>query len=231
MCQLHWPAWPRYLVTHHSGCFCEGLFWVRLTSKSLDSFFLRIGLFVYLILAVLGLCCYAKAFSSCRKWGLGCSCSVRASHCGCFSNCRAPALGGWGSVIATRSLQSTSSIVVVHNLVAVQHVGSSQTRDWTHVPCITRQILNHWASREALNHWTLSKALPFIMWVGLKKQKTHLLWILQLIALDSDCKSARSPAFQPGLWILDSHLHKSISSIHTHPVGSVFLDISIEHCN
>ena len=30
-----------------------------------------------------------------------------------------------------------------------QHVGSSQTRAQTHVPCIGRQILNHWATREA----------------------------------------------------------------------------------
>ena len=34
--------------------------------------------------------------------------------------------------------------------VAPQHVGSSQTRARTHVPCIGRQILNHCATREAL---------------------------------------------------------------------------------
>ena len=34
-------------------------------------------------------------------------------------------------------------------LVAPQHVGSSQTRAWTHVPCIGRQTLNHCATREA----------------------------------------------------------------------------------
>ena len=33
-------------------------------------------------------------------------------------------------------------------LVAPQHVGSSQTRDRTHVPCIGRRILNHCATRE-----------------------------------------------------------------------------------
>ena len=33
-------------------------------------------------------------------------------------------------------------------LIAPQHVESSQTRDWTHVPCIGRWILNHWATRE-----------------------------------------------------------------------------------
>ena len=37
-------------------------------------------------------------------------------------------------------------------LVAPRHVGSSQTRAQTRVPCIGRQILNHCATREAL-HW------------------------------------------------------------------------------
>ena len=35
-------------------------------------------------------------------------------------------------------------------LVAPRHVGSSWTRDQTHVPCIGRWILHHWATREAL---------------------------------------------------------------------------------
>ena len=34
--------------------------------------------------------------------------------------------------------------------VAPRHVGSSQTRARTRVPCISRQILNHCATREAL---------------------------------------------------------------------------------
>ena len=32
-------------------------------------------------------------------------------------------------------------------LVALRHVGSSPTRYRTHVPCIGRQILNHWTTR------------------------------------------------------------------------------------
>ena len=36
------------------------------------------------------------------------------------------------------------------DLVAPRHVGSSQTRARTRVPCIGRQILNHCATREAL---------------------------------------------------------------------------------
>ena len=34
-------------------------------------------------------------------------------------------------------------------LVAFWHVESSQTRNWTHVPCIARQILSYWTTREA----------------------------------------------------------------------------------
>ena len=33
-------------------------------------------------------------------------------------------------------------------LVALQHVGYSWTRDRTQVPCIGRQILNHWTTRQ-----------------------------------------------------------------------------------
>ena len=36
-------------------------------------------------------------------------------------------------------------------LVALQHVGSSWTRDGTHVPCIGKWILNHWATRKIQN--------------------------------------------------------------------------------
>ena len=35
-------------------------------------------------------------------------------------------------------------------LAALQHVGSSWTRDGTGVPCIARWISNHWTIREAL---------------------------------------------------------------------------------
>ena len=36
-------------------------------------------------------------------------------------------------------------------LVAPPHVGSSQTRDGTCIPCIGRWILNHWTTREVPN--------------------------------------------------------------------------------
>ena len=47
-------------------------------------------------------------------------------------------------------------------LVAPRHVGSSQTRDRTRVPCIGRWILNHCATREALNHYFVFQILPLL---------------------------------------------------------------------
>ena len=44
-------------------------------------------------------------------------------------------------------------------LVAPWHVGSSQTRARTRVPCIGRQILNHCATREALSQHNFLKNL------------------------------------------------------------------------
>ena len=41
-------------------------------------------------------------------------------------------------------------------LVALRHVGSSQTRARTRVPCIGRQILNHCATREALQSFSIN---------------------------------------------------------------------------
>ena len=47
-------------------------------------------------------------------------------------------------------------------LVAPRHVGSSQTRARTRVPCIGRQILNHCAIREALIVCTLYIFFPYV---------------------------------------------------------------------
>ena len=62
------------------------------------------------------------------------------------------------SLVAVRGLLiMMTSLVAEHELsswwvvsVAPQYVGnfSSPTRDWTRVPCIRRQILNHWTTRE-----------------------------------------------------------------------------------
>ena len=40
-------------------------------------------------------------------------------------------------------------------LVDLRHVGSSQSKDRTHVPCTGRQILNHWTTTEVLSSYFL----------------------------------------------------------------------------
>ena len=66
-------------------------------------------LFMYLLLVVLGLPCYAWAVSGCSTWGLLSRCSVWASSCDVFSCCRAQALGTQASVDTAGGLNSCGS--------------------------------------------------------------------------------------------------------------------------
>ena len=91
-----------------------------------------------------GLHCYVWTFSPVSKWGLLSSCSVKVSHCGGFSCCRAWAPGrvGFSSCsLRAQELELTS-------LVALWHVVSSWTRNETRVPCIDMQILNYWTTNK-----------------------------------------------------------------------------------
>ena len=85
------------------------------------------------------LCCRPQAFSSCRKKGLLFIAvlgflMVVASHCRTQLQARA-------SVVVAQQLWST-------DLIAPWQVGSSQSKDWTRVPCIDRWILMHCTTRE-----------------------------------------------------------------------------------
>ena len=73
--------------------------------------------------------------------------SMGSGHVG-FSSCGMWAQKLWhtGSVVVARRLSSCGACM---GLVALRHVGSSQARARTHVPCIGRRILNHCATREA----------------------------------------------------------------------------------
>ena len=100
-------------------------------------YFFKKNLFIYLFLAVLGLRFCARAFSSCSKRGP------------LFVAVHGP-LTIVASLVAEHRLQMCRLSSWLMGLVALRHVGSSQTRARTHVPCIGRQILNHCATREAL---------------------------------------------------------------------------------
>ena len=106
-------------------------------------------IFIYLFMVVLGLRCYAWAFSSCSEQGYS-PCRAQASPRSGFS-C-------WGA----RALGAQAQQLRRMGLAALRHVGSSQTRDWTHVPCISRQILNHWTTREAPAHLLLWSEKNFL---------------------------------------------------------------------
>ena len=61
------------------------------------------------------------------------------------------ASGGY-SLVASHRLQSTQAqLLQCTGLVTVENVGSSQSRDQTHILCMGRWILNHWTTREVLH--------------------------------------------------------------------------------
>ena len=77
--------------------------------------------------------------------------------------CKSPFWGAALGFVAARSFSSCGaqassslrllvlgSVVVACGVVAAGHVESSRTRDGTCVPCVGRQILNHWTTREVL---------------------------------------------------------------------------------
>ena len=83
-------------------------------------------------------------FSSCGKratlklrWGFATAVASLVVECGLQ--------GVWASVVAALGLWSIGLIVVAHGYSS-SHIG-----DWTHVSCVGRWILHHWATREVLN--------------------------------------------------------------------------------
>ena len=99
---------------------------------------------MYVCMAVLGLRFCARAFSSCGKRGP------------LFIAVRGPlfiAVRGPLTIAASRcraqAPDAQAQQLWLTGRVAPQHVGSSQTRAQTRVPCIGRQILNHCATKEA----------------------------------------------------------------------------------
>ena len=88
-------------------------------------------------MAVLGLHFCARAFIQLWHAGATLHRGARASHCRGLSCCGAQAPDA-----QAQQLWRTGP-------AAPRHVGSSQTRARTRVPCIDRQTLNHCTTREA----------------------------------------------------------------------------------
>ena len=84
---------------------------------------------------------------------------------------------------------------------ALRHVGSSQTRARTRVPCISMQILNHCATREALWHLTsLTTSFAFFLStrnsflsLPLSQAQTPLLYITQILMFPRSTSQYRFP--------------------------------------
>ena len=99
--------------------------WGRKDSDTTERLHVISYMYIYMILslllslAVLGLLCCTRAFSSC---------GTQASHCGDFS-CEAQALGHQGFGRCGSWALETSSTVARMGLAAPQHMGSSQLRD------------------------------------------------------------------------------------------------------
>ena len=86
------------------------------------------------------------------------------------------------------------------------HMRSSRTRDWTHVPCIGRQILSHWTTREVFS------------WIFILSQVFYLQTEVQAPFMWTSVAIYKSERLPPSLWWL-SGLEKFLGFhwLTTHP--------------
>ena len=63
----------------------------------------------------------------------------------------------WLLLLQSASYGCMASVVVVHRLSCPRHAKSFQTRDQTYIPCIGRQILNHWTTKEVQFYSTFGR--------------------------------------------------------------------------
>ena len=96
------------------------------------------------------LCCCTPLSLAAKSKGYS-SHRVQAAYCSGSSRCRDRLRSVQASVAAAPGLSSTGSVGVQCELRCPWHVGSSQTKDWTHGSCTGRQVLYHWATRDAPN--------------------------------------------------------------------------------
>ena len=114
-------------------------------------------LLIYLFMAALGLRCYTRAFSSCGERGL-LFVAVRGLLIAVASLVAEHGLQAHGlQQLWLAGSRAQAQQWWPTGLVAPQHVGLSQNRARTCVPCIGGRILNHYAAREARNGKLLSQ--------------------------------------------------------------------------
>ena len=103
----------------------------------IEAFFFNFTLYLFIFCCV-GSSFLCKAFLQLQQAGATLHHGARASHRRGLSCCGAQAP------------DAQAQQLWLTGLVAPRHVGSSQTRARTRVPCIGRQVLDHCATREAL---------------------------------------------------------------------------------
>ena len=154
-----------YPVSSASGPWCKSQVWLKLLFLSFlqdglvratpvhgssfnkcesqkrwisDPFLCKFNLFIFILISgCVGSSFLCEGFLQLWQAGATLHRGVQASHCRGLSCCGAQAPDA-----QAQQLRLTGP-------AAPWHVGSSQTRAQTRVPCIGRQILNHCATREA----------------------------------------------------------------------------------
>ena len=118
-----------------------------LFQKSFSLFYVFLTKMLPFFLAALGLRCCVWAFPSCVERGL-----LFVVVCGLLIAVASLVVEHGLQACELQQLWLEGSRAQAQQwymgLVALWHVGSSRTRDRTHVPCIGRWILNHWTTRE-----------------------------------------------------------------------------------
>ena len=104
----------------------------------------------YFIFGCVGSSLLHTGFLQLRRAGATLHCGGWASHGGGFSCRGAQALGTQAQQLWLVGSRAQAPQLWRMGLVALWHVGSSQTRARTCVPCLGRRILNHCTTREAL---------------------------------------------------------------------------------
>ena len=130
-------------VTHSSKCFNSA-------NNPKWQVALLYFLFIYVLFSFgcVGSSLLLMGFLQLWRAGATLHCGAWVSHCGGLSCCGAWALGTRAQQLWLEGSRAQAQQLWRKGLVAPQHVGSSQTRARTCVPCIGRQILNHCAVRK-----------------------------------------------------------------------------------
>ena len=182
----------------------------------------------------------SRGYSSLRRVGFSLQWllllrSVDSRHAG-FSSC------------GTRALERRLSSCDARGLVAPRHVGSSQTRARTRVPCIGRRILNHCTTREVQVAHCFNLHFPDdICQTSLHLHICHLCIFFGGLSVQGLCPFKKKSGcffiieFKNSLYILDnsplSHVSfanifcQSVACLVAHSLDSVFLRAEIFNFN